>query len=59
MGLILINQKTFMFTVQITRGSGCLLRKNIKDYISPEDVSKKWEQVTDLSNAEIALSIQV
>ena len=41
------------------RSSGCMLRKNLNDMVTPEAVRDNWAAVTDMSDAKAYGSIQV
>lgn len=49
----------YVFKVELIRGNGTLLRSNIEDIVTPEDVCSKWPQVTNMSNPTSAGNIQV
>jgi len=43
----------------LVRGTGALLRHNITDTVSPENVRDVWNQLTDMSQANRLNSLEV
>lgn len=52
-------KKMFEFIDDIVRSSGCVLRQNLSDDVTPENVRENWSKVIDMTSAERFNSLTV
>lgn len=43
----------------MVRSSGCVLRKNLDDIVTPENVQENWSDIVDMTSAKHASNMEV